>query len=83
MINGLMVYAIIFLAPLTLTLGCLHSASLESRLDVLEQQQARQYYLLRCSFCDVYSKPGTKEHEDCILMETRRWLEIKKRRGWQ
>jgi len=73
-------FALIVLLSCT---GCMtSSAQLERRMDNLEQSQARQYYLLRCDFCDVYAKPGTPENEACILMETRRWITIKKKRGW-
>jgi hypothetical protein len=58
------------------------TSNLEARMNALEQSQARQYYLLRCDMCDLYAKPGTPENQDCILMETKRWITIKKKRGW-
>lgn len=65
------------------SVGCVtRSSNLEHRMDALEQSQARQYYLLRCDFCDVYAKPGTPENEQCIIMETKRWITIKEKRGW-
>lgn len=66
----------------TLT-GCTSLAPLEKRMDTLEQQQARQYYLLRCDWCDAMLNPGSKQHEECIILETRRWEEVKRRRGWR
>ena len=65
-----------------LTIAC-QTSNLERRMDNLEQSQARQYYLLRCDMCDLYAKPGTPENESCIIMETNRWLTIKKKRGWK
>jgi hypothetical protein len=63
--------------------GCAtRSKTLEHRMDALEQSQARQYYLLRCDLCDLYAKPGTPENEQCIIMETKRWITIKEKRGW-
>lgn len=71
------------LIVLLTSVGCVtNSEKLERRMDALEQSQARQYYLLRCDFCDVYAKPGTLENEQCILMETKRWITIKQKRGW-
>jgi hypothetical protein len=63
--------------------GCAtRSNNLEHRVDALEQSQARQYYLIRCDLCDLYAKPGTPENEQCIIMETKRWITIKEKRGW-
>jgi hypothetical protein len=73
----------VLLIVLLTNVGCVtRSNILEHRMDALEQSQARQYYLLRCDLCDLYSKPGTPENEQCIIMETKRWITIKEKRGW-
>lgn len=54
-----------------------------SEVERVELQMERKWYLYQCDLCDIYSKPGTPEHEQCILRATKAWLTIKEKRGWQ
>lgn len=78
-----MKFAIILMISLS---GCMHLTNnyvTHKKADQLEQQIARNYYLLRCDLCDAYSNPGTEANQKCIIFETKRWLEIKRRRNWK
>lgn len=66
------------------TLGsCVTKSDLDKQADRFDNRLAVMQYLHECDWCDLAFKPGSAGHETCIIRATKKWMEIKKRRGWK
>ena len=63
--------------------ACATKRDLAELADSMDHKVARVQYLHECDWCDVAFKPGSEGHQNCIITATKRWLNIKQRRGWK